>query len=68
MVCKLRKEQSFENNFGLFAMINVLNSSRECNMKFLNEERELECFDKDSIADEVEDSTDETDLKQLAKT
>ena len=36
-------------------------------MEFVSEESELECFDIDSIADEVEAMNDDTDLKQLIK-
>ena len=36
-------------------------------MEFVSEESELECFDIDSIADEVEAMDDDTDLKQLIK-
>ena len=36
-------------------------------MEFVSEECELECFDIDSIADEVEAMDDDTDLKQLIK-
>ena len=36
-------------------------------MEFVSEECELECFDINSIADEVESMDDDTDLKQLIK-